>query len=219
MYLNSFFSCKGLDNICSCSVGVGNFVGSIGDMKIEEDCPTACRPTDHQAYRIRIRQKRRQRSSLLVGKGNWMPHWPQDDLKKRMNWTKIFGKINGLEIFSSLIILFISSMHYKSLVRHTKEKIPSANQFRRHLSLLLCDSSSMPPGLDTVLTSRRKEPRTIRPGNSADQLKNRTRTIRPWPSSWPAREKSNVPPGLDPVLTSQRKEPCTTRTGPRCWPA
>ena len=49
MYLNSFFSCKGLDNIFSCSVGVGNFVGSIGDMKIEEDCPTACRPTDHQA--------------------------------------------------------------------------------------------------------------------------------------------------------------------------
>ena len=103
--------------------------------------------------------------------------------------------------FLLLIILFISSMHCKSLVRHSIETIPSANQQRRHLPLLLCYSSSMPPGLDTVLTSRRKEPHTIRPVNSADQSKNRTRTIRPGPSA-------------ESLLTSQRKEQCTTRTGP-----
>ena len=104
-------------------------------------------------HRRRNIQNRRQRSSLLFGGRNWMPHQSisrKDDLKKGIHFgtVVVWCDVDQLNIhFSEASVsakrpffqLSFSSNHSgaKSVVRHGIEWIPSLKQQRRPL-LLFC---------------------------------------------------------------------------------
>ena len=100
-------------------------------------------PIDHKilssTHKRRIRQKRRQRSSLLFG-GQFeyrTSHLAaKDDLKKSF-WNNIY--------FGSVLFSYFSFNHpgVKSLVRHRIESVLSTNQQRHPWPSLLSDCYSM----------------------------------------------------------------------------